>query len=882
MKRILSVVLAISLCLTAFLGMFSIGISAESTSVYLSDLDYIPDDGQGHGSWAGWSDIKINRTVNGNTPKINNGDGSNAMFFEHAVIAHANAQIEYDIEGMEVYRFTSYIGICYDAGNAYGWPSSTFEVKVDGVSIYKSEEIGLNSPAVLVNVSIPENAKTLTLITDGGSSNSSDHTGWFDAKLDMGQRAVEAQEVALDAPVYGGAVGDSFKLGVVVTPENAETGAIVYSVEDPEIAVVSADGYVYTRAPGATTVTATLPYYGLSATAEIRVWSNGVYAVDDLVWEIMESSSHPFPEVQPGEYALTIPVAYGNTNHDPGNALLQDAPGGDFTITVKVSGGLSANYQTIGAVAYAEYASMVAVTRRYHSYFGGNVFCITTYNGGYVEHPVADLSPEKDAWVKLEKKGDVFTGSFSYDGENWTAIQETITSEAVANAEALKVGVTAMTSSDGYEDIFMQDFTVNGEKIPFCYDTGISPTVTIAKGESAQLVSSLVALDAYDSVTYESYDLDVATVDENGVLTGENYGVTSIYIENGEGESQWIEVRVICDTIGGLAEGWQTVNWESDKPSLDSDAPCVVTIPVLNGDLGNGKAVKNLLLREAPEGDFDIRVKVTGGLAQNFESVGLIAYHDNANSVALERRSHSYFGGNVFCITNFEGSGNEPYVAETDAQADAYLRLVKEGTTFTAYYSYTGEEWTVVNTVTNETVGNSDSLKIGLIARAGNNTGLRNISATYTNFTLDGTVIPFVELDRPVMPEYSVFEAFNGNAPEMPETLNCFMASGYYKEFAVESWDLSGVNLTEDGAYDITITLEGGYLVAGEIYVFTEGFGVIGDLNGDSVLTIGDVTLLLDSIAGADVALECSADFNEDGTITIGDVTALLDMLAGK
>ena len=51
-----------------------------------------------------------------------------------------------------------------------------------------------------------------------------------------------------------------------------------------------------------------------------------------------------------------------------------------------------------------------------------------------------------------------------------------------------------------------------------------------------------------------------------------------------------------------------------------------------------------------------------------------------------------------------------------------------------------------------------------------------------------------------------------------------------------------------------------------------------GDVNGDGVLSIGDISALIDLlIAGGD--LPEWADVNGDGRVTIGDVSALIDML---
>ena len=54
---------------------------------------------------------------------------------------------------------------------------------------------------------------------------------------------------------------------------------------------------------------------------------------------------------------------------------------------------------------------------------------------------------------------------------------------------------------------------------------------------------------------------------------------------------------------------------------------------------------------------------------------------------------------------------------------------------------------------------------------------------------------------------------------------------------------------------------------------------IVGDVNGDNLVTIGDVTALIDYLLGGGEVNEDAADFNEDGGVSIGDVTALIDYL---
>ena len=66
-----------------------------------------------------------------------------------------------------------------------------------------------------------------------------------------------------------------------------------------------------------------------------------------------------------------------------------------------------------------------------------------------------------------------------------------------------------------------------------------------------------------------------------------------------------------------------------------------------------------------------------------------------------------------------------------------------------------------------------------------------------------------------------------------------------------------------------------------EFTTLAEQVGLLGDVNGDGVVGIGDVTTLIDYLLGTDVPvfIEDNANINGDDTISIGDVTALIDML---
>ncbi len=440
-----------------------------------------------------------------------------------------------------------------------------------------------------------------------------------------------------------------------------------YVSVDPTIATVDENGTVTAVSVGVTTVIATNPVTGEQEEITVRVYT-GNGNVASTPWSVVNGTSKPpvISAVTPNK--AEIPIATGDlyASLPLKNLLLIDAPDGDFTISVKVEGGLSANYESIGLVAFSDYSNMVVMERRYHSYLGNNIFGLSTYTTKHNEYCTSDATPSAIAYLKMEKKGNVFTGYYSYDGNTWTAISTTITSAAVAGSKNLKIGLVARSGGNAStKTAVFYDFKINENIVPF--------------------------------------------------------------------------VNTTNDSI------WEVINPEANsRPIVSESNTNLVEIKIPTGDIYSGRPPQNVLAIDAPEGDFELTVEVSGGLSANYESIGLIAYHDNSNMVTVERRYHGYLGGNLFGLSTHNGSYTELKVADANKDAKAYLKLVKAGTVFTGFYSYDGISWTqITGSIDSPTVANSDSLKIGLVARSGS--GNSTNTAVYQNFCLNGKKLNFIE-----------------------------------------------------------------------------------------------------------------------------------------
>ena len=79
----------------------------------------------------------------------------------------------------------------------------------------------------------------------------------------------------------------------------------------------------------------------------------------------------------------------------------------------------------------------------------------------------------------------------------------------------------------------------------------------------------------------------------------------------------------------------------------------------------------------------------------------------------------------------------------------------------------------------------------------------------------------------------------------------------------------------------LSINASAGVSQSGDLDSNTEAVDVIGDVNGDSIVSIKDVTLLIDLLL-EDGEMTDQADVNGDGLVSIKDVTFLIEILLAE
>jgi basic membrane protein A len=137
-------------------------------------------------------------------------------------------------------------------------------------------------------------------------------------------------------------------------------------------------------------------------------------------------------------------------------------------------------------------------------------------------------------------------------------------------------------------------------------------------------------------------------------------------------------------------------NWSlSDRPGF---------LRIMTDDEGVGQ--ENVLVQDAPTGNFTVTTRVMFTPTNNYQIAGLALFQDSQNYLMLGRAhcaitQPACVGNGIYFDYVEAGTrvgGN--YAMTTTLQGEAFLRVVQDGGTYTGYYSDNGSTWTLVGSHT--------------------------------------------------------------------------------------------------------------------------------------------------------------------------------------
>jgi len=142
--------------------------------------------------------------------------------------------------------------------------------------------------------------------------------------------------------------------------------------------------------------------------------------------------------------------------------------------------------------------------------------------------------------------------------------------------------------------------------------------------------------------------------------------------------------------------------------------PGALQINVAGGYV-NAQTNPNLLLRPAPEGNFQITTQITFRPSRNYQFAGLILYENNSNFIQAGRaycNSIGCVGSGLYMNYYKDGKLVQPDFGQLFQEIDPLLlRLSRRDKTFTFEASTDGKVWFVIGSHT----GDLNPLQIGLV-----------------------------------------------------------------------------------------------------------------------------------------------------------------------
>ena len=269
---------------------------------------------------------------------------------------------------------------------------------------------------------------------------------------------------------------------------------VLWSSSDESVVTVT-NGHIVGVSNGYATVTATsVADATVKATLTVHVF--GGSTVSDA-WTVKNPAKDfgnraLIDHADPYKITMTTDVGYVGVaeENEPRNMWMTVAPKGDFTVTVKVTSELNASYNSALIGVYADGANVIQMSRRFHNSLGekinvpvnylgsqGNIFDFYMYTTKYVEHYTADKNADAPAWLRLVREGDTFRGYYSYDGETFTEMPGTLTNANITSADSLQIVIACQMGGNLVQDgdVVFEDFTLNGERIPFAVANEVTP-----------------------------------------------------------------------------------------------------------------------------------------------------------------------------------------------------------------------------------------------------------------------------------------------------------------------------------------------------------------------------------------------------------------------
>ena len=478
--------------------------------------------------------------------------------------------------------------------------------------------------------------------------------------MQVNARIYPVTAVSLDRASATLTEGETLQLTATVSPDNATNKNISWSSTNTTVATVSADGLVSAVAPGTATIRVTTADGGKTAecavTVEARIYPVTAVSLDRASATLTEGETLQLTATVSPDNATNKTVSWTSTNSSVAtvnqNGLVTAIAEGSATIKVTTIDGqktaecsIIVNHKYIPvssislepvSVAVAAGGSTTLIATVYPANADDRIVVwessdnsvvtvdqngkisginegtatITASAGGKSATCSVEVAIPLEALVLNETEvelyiGEVFDLQYSKVPSNATVeyIKNASSNETVARINWMNK-ISAL--SEGAADITITAVTALGNVSAYCHVIVRTPvssislsqsTATLVEGESMDLTATVLPENAYDkSVSWESSNLSVATVNSSGKVTAVKEGNATITARAGKCSAKCtvnVEARVVAVSsislnqtngripVGGTLELFATVlpsNATNKTVIWTTSAPSIATV----------------------------------------------------------------------------------------------------------------------------------------------------------------------------------------------------------------------------------------------------------------------------------------------------------------
>ena len=385
--------------------------------------------------------------------------------------------------------------------------------------------------------------------------------------IDFAASGIEGEDLTLN-------VGETKTIAVTVTPANS-TDKLTWSSSNAEIATVDSEGKITAVKAGEATVTVTTES-GKSASLKVTVLQPASEIVIDFAASGIEGEDLTLNVGETKTIAVTVTPANSTDKltWSSSNAEIAtvDAEGkitavkaGEATVTVTTESGKSASLK----VTVLQPASEIVIDFAASGIEGEDL----TLNVGETKTIAVTVTPANS------------TDKLSWSSSN----TEIATVDAEGKITAIKAGeaTVTVTTESGKSASLKVTVLQPVEDIVIDFNgMGISgDELEMHVGDSKEIVVTVNPEDASDkSLTFVSADTEVATVNEDGVITAVALGNTTITITAGNGVSATLKVTVTEDSgVSGIYDNGLRVSVNGSVIKVTGAGDKVVRIMAADG-----------------------------------------------------------------------------------------------------------------------------------------------------------------------------------------------------------------------------------------------------------------------------------------------------------